>query len=432
MSTSTEPLNKFMPVKWLPWHLPLQGPGLRGRGAVILVACILFLLGPGLRESDIIVIILCSVLSVLILLCLTISGIGSIGLRRKPLLSFSAPHPDSFSTTSELLPSKTPLPFLVENAPIRIPPFFELSVSIHFAKDEAPVTQHYIPSSGKKPIRFTENKLFPHRGNWEVSHYEFRFGDQMGFTGFCWRQEPSPQQKYFMITPKQEAFATLPVISSAHRAGDDLLESRERTGESFDLKPYHPSDGIRKIVWKVYARTGELISRHPEPSVTPEGKSLIFALAGKYDDRTAARCLQYLEKLESLGIDILFSCEGHDGSPVSNTNNAERAIIESVWETENSSPETVAIDLQRLLPGMSNSGSEQSIDTVVIFASTDRISYANGSGLCLAAGEVLDALGIDPIFILQREEIQQTANQPNSHLESFLQSCSRRNWRVIY
>jgi len=97
---------------------------------------------------------------------------------------------------------------------------------------------------------------------------------------------------------------SVPVLTSSYRAGDLISDANERRGDPFDLKPYHPSDGIKKILWKVYAKTGELISRHPEQSMTPEGQVFIFSVNNVEDDHVCGAALDYTKKLEDLSLDV--------------------------------------------------------------------------------------------------------------------------------
>ncbi|RMG45181.1 MAG: DUF58 domain-containing protein [Acidobacteria bacterium] len=83
------------------------------------------------------------------------------------------------------------------------------------------------------------------------------------------------------------------------------------TGDRVDSRTYTRSDPARFILWKVYARTRELMVRVPEPARSPERAPLIFLAAGREDAPAAALVLLLLEG-GLLGPGARFAA---DGSP---------------------------------------------------------------------------------------------------------------------
>jgi uncharacterized protein (DUF58 family) len=59
-------------------------------------------------------------------------------------------------------------------------------------------------------------------------------------------------------------------------------------GDRVDARPYTPSDPARMILWKVYARSRELLVRTPEPARSPEPAPLVYLVAGPDDGAAAA------------------------------------------------------------------------------------------------------------------------------------------------
>jgi hypothetical protein len=59
-------------------------------------------------------------------------------------------------------------------------------------------------------------------------------------------------------------------------------------GDRVDARPYTPSDPARMILWKVYARSRELLVRTPEPARAPERAPLLYLVAGPEDGAAAA------------------------------------------------------------------------------------------------------------------------------------------------
>jgi hypothetical protein len=82
----------------------------------------------------------------------------------------------------------------------------------------------------------------------------------------------------------------------------DLLETRE----------YGPGDPLKLVLWKQFARTGQMLVRLPERSVAPINRVLAYLVAGEADEPSAGVARALLET-GRLGGDFLF---GADGSAV--------------------------------------------------------------------------------------------------------------------
>jgi hypothetical protein len=93
---------------------------------------------------------------------------------------------------------------------------------------------------------------------------------------------------------------------------------------------------MKRILWKVFAKRGELIARHPERSVSPEGHLLGFVLARRSDDGLAAWATAYLSAAEAQGITVSCGCLGmRTETPWANSARAlEDSLIEYAFKTE--------------------------------------------------------------------------------------------------
>ena len=90
---------------------------------------------------------------------------------------------------------------------------------------------------------------------------------------------------------------------------------------------------MNRILWKTYAKTGELIVRRPEPAIVPEGEIAIYLIAAKEDDHVAGALQTYLKEVQEKQIKVLF---GTDGLRNFETNLSEikHAINHSVWSQD--------------------------------------------------------------------------------------------------
>jgi len=59
------------------------------------------------------------------------------------------------------------------------------------------------------------------------------------------------------------------------------------TGDFFDMRRYGAGDPIRFILWKVFARTRDLLVRTPETAIAPDKRTLAYLVAGDGDEPAA-------------------------------------------------------------------------------------------------------------------------------------------------
>lgn len=71
--------------------------------------------------------------------------------------------------------------------------------------------------------------------------------------------------------------------------GDDVPHPLgAMTGDRIDMRRYVPGDPLRLALWKVYARTGELMIRTPERSIAPAVRIAAYLVAAEGDEPPAA------------------------------------------------------------------------------------------------------------------------------------------------
>lgn len=194
-----------------------------------------------------------------------------------------------------------------------IPPFYTLKIKKNFSPKGA--ESFDILAKGKESKEgyrlILDSLRFPHRGVWNLESLDFELGDIFGFTSFRWE---TPINIGIEVSPPPLSIKPLPVIASSSRAGDEVNLPHDKSGDLFDTKQYDPSDGVKRILWKTYARSGELYVRQPEPAVIPEGEVAIFLVADRYEDHVASAALSYVEHLISNDIVVLFGTDGGDSN----------------------------------------------------------------------------------------------------------------------
>jgi len=80
-------------------------------------------------------------------------------------------------------------------------------------------------------------------------------------------------------------------------------------GDRIEMRRYSPGDPLRLVLWKIYARTGQLLVRMPERAFTPSVRAMTFFVAGKGDEPSANLLRTILEK-RLLGPNFLFGADG--------------------------------------------------------------------------------------------------------------------------
>jgi hypothetical protein len=100
-----------------------------------------------------------------------------------------------------------------------------------------------------------------------------------------------------------------PMLRS-HTGGDDLPHPMgELDGDRVDMRGYIPGDPLRLVLWKVFARTQELMVRTPERAISPALRIIAYLPSAPADDPAAAAARVAIEQ-GLLGDDWTFSADG--------------------------------------------------------------------------------------------------------------------------
>jgi hypothetical protein len=190
-----------------------------------------------------------------------------------------------------------------------IPSYFALCVARRFAQDTVVSNVHVVkgqePELGRRHL--IDSVVWPHRGLWTLAALEFSLQDALGFTKLNWSL---PIGVSVEVSAPTVSIKPLPILAASSRIGDQWNQSRERTGDMFDIKAYDSSDGIKRILWKTFAKSGELVVRRPEPAIIPEGEVALYLIARKEEDHVAGAAQDYINELHRNQITVLFGTDG--------------------------------------------------------------------------------------------------------------------------
>lgn len=284
-----------------------------------------------------------------------------------------------------------------------IPPYFSVRVQRRFLQPGVGSPVHVVrgaaPEDGKRYL--LDTILFPHRGLWELESIDFQLSDTLGLSRFTWR---APNTAGIEVRAETIPIHPLPVVASSSRAGDELSQSRERSGDLFDIKAYDPSDGVKRILWKTFAKSGQLVVRRPEPAVIPEGELALYLVAGPDDDYVAGALQDYLRQLEQNQIVVLFGTDGmHEpkadlaGGILSSREDIQRAVNRCVWSRESGTGRDFGSFLSAL------QASDRMLRHVVVFAPESgewlppMLGLASSSSVKLSVAVVPESLAPDSI-----------------------------------
>ncbi|RME59722.1 MAG: DUF58 domain-containing protein, partial [Candidatus Dadabacteria bacterium] len=214
-------------------------------------------------------------------------------------------------------------------------PLYYLTAKIKFLKDDK-LTPTLKVSGWQRGTYVEEFEvLFPHRGYWEIECANCLLNDSFLITNFLW-SSPLSFHSAIKVGIKQWNGGRFPLIVSASRSGDEITSKAQRKeGDYYDLKEYHPSDGIKRIVWRLYAKSGELFSRKPEEAVVPEARAIIFVFALPQDDAVCSAVLAYLNLLARANVEYRVGCLGMEADMELAVSEKEAAelFLKTVWNS---------------------------------------------------------------------------------------------------
>lgn len=425
-------------------HTITNGSGLgplTTRSVVGLLLLLYLIVGPIRESTDIVSASLTYALLIIIALTSGAVAIQGAILKRYATLEVSPP--------TEPAISGEPTKLLLTISRARMLPFLFLDVTIEFENPGTTSATIRISGLRGETRSIPLESLFPHRGSWEIRGIRCSLRDVSGLAKSQWEiLKPTA----ITVVPPTSHESTLPILSSTQRPGELVVDVFNKQGEPFEVKAYHPSDGMKKIVWKAFAKRGELLSRHPEASMNPEGFVVMLVIADREGDSACAHALAYARSLASLNLDIIAGCEGGaTRTPAHSPESLLDLLIDSVWDASSSGSSLIAaatalIDhCGQLTPGIT-------VNKLLIFTNAERISTPTQAKAIEALAQWLSEHGIAPVFCLTKAAgiarsetlsglsrlacLVVTPEQPKTTeidlaaYNSFLTACLNRQWEV--
>ena len=271
----------------------------------------------------------------------------------------------------------------------KILPGIQLKALLKSSQDSSPEIECVFNETTSNVSR--ASVIFPHRGNWIIDEAIAEFSDRFKLWIFQFDIQLEEQKATLVVYPANQSSLNYPIIQSTEREGDTSISTTQTSGDMYDVKRYHPSDGMRKIIWKVFARSGELLSRHPEPTMTPEGKSVIFACGGAFHDSAYSAAADYARLRQQDGFEVIIS-----GSTFINSNGVKSSDEFLLQSIETAFNNTSIEPLNNLIAVANNEGGLLKQISVFVDFNQD---VENSIQLAIQASKIIQQSGLTPMIM---------------------------------
>ena len=133
-------------------------------------------------------------------------------------------------------------------------------------------------------------------------------GDAFGLTKISFRMREERDVRFY---PSVGNLRKMDVVRSIASGEDMPHPGGQPEGERADLRRYNPGDPVRFILWKVFAKTREIVIRTPERAIAPARQTCAYLVAGAGDE-AAARAARVAIEAGSLGTQWVLGADGAD------------------------------------------------------------------------------------------------------------------------
>src|SRR5690606_13997025 len=128
-----------------------------------------------------------------------------------------------------------------------------------------------------KGRQLREEVIAARRGRVGAVVRELEVGDIFGISQIRMRLT---EQRKVRFVPSVGQLKRVDVIRGMAGGEDISHPDGPPDGELYDLRHYSPGDPIRFVLWKVFARTRQLVVRAPERALSPVRQTCAYLVAG--------------------------------------------------------------------------------------------------------------------------------------------------------
>ena len=177
-----------------------------------------------------------------------------------------------------------------------------LRIGWTWTEPEAHVRQH------RRGLRLHEEVTPIRRALHDTIVRRFEVSDSFGLTRITFSLRESRDVRFH---PSVGALKQMHVVSSM-AAGEDMPHpAGPPEGERADMRHYVAGDPIKYVLWKVFARSREVVVRTPERAIGPVNQTVAYMVSGE-DDEPAAGTARMAVDTGALGGDWVLGADGTD------------------------------------------------------------------------------------------------------------------------
>lgn len=262
---------------------------LNGSGLLLTAAALLAGWHYGLQHRDIPLAVAAIAALVTVALCLLFTGLGVWWLSVRMRHAHGSRTWRVICGVEHRTEFELPRPWLI--------PFLRLG----WAWPYPPADLRLVP----RGTRLTERVRVSRRGDLSELTRWVTLGDVFGFTGVTW---PITWSGRFVHLPHTGALRAVDVARTLS-AGDDMSHPEgPPEGDRVDFRQYAPGDPMRLVLWKVFARSRELMVRTPERALGPSRRVALYFMTGEQDE-AAAGVTRFMLESGALGTDWVFGID---------------------------------------------------------------------------------------------------------------------------
>lgn len=190
-------------------------------------------------------------------------------------------------------------------------------------------------------------EVFPERrGLTNVIERHFEIGDIFGLCRISLR---STQTAPVQSMPWVGALRQMHIVRGM-AGGDDISHPEgPADGDRYDMRHYNAGDPIRFVLWKVFAKSRELIVRTPERAISPSRKTAVYMVADTGDEPAAGAARTAID-VGAFGGDWVLGADG-SAEVTKSKNHALELLARSAHTSAEQAGAGLAAFLQEAAPG---------------------------------------------------------------------------------
>lgn len=145
------------------------------------------------------------------------------------------------------------------------------------------------------------------RGRFSALHRRMTVEDIFGITRVSFVMKQCAEIE---IKPEKTHFEQMLFMTSSSGLEGYSHPNGDPKGDLVEMRRYQAGDPLRLVLWKVYARSRQLVVRTPEPTITQQSELFVYFISGKEDESSAAVARALLAANDMEGSNLIFSAAG--------------------------------------------------------------------------------------------------------------------------